>query len=103
MFLGSFAVHVAIKLPVALKRREHEPDVLAAARPGPVTISRRGLLAFTGAGAGLVLVGNAGQSLGGPFRKLALPGAAARRRLPRQQDDAGRRHQAGMPSARPGG
>ena len=72
VFLGSFVTHVAIKLPVALKRREDEPDVLAAARPGPVTISRRGLLAFTGAGAGLVLIGNGGQSLGGPFRKLAF-------------------------------
>ena len=72
IFLASFAVHVAIKLPVALKRREDEPDVLRAARPAPATISRRGLLAFTGAGAGLVLVGNGGQALGGPFRKLAF-------------------------------
>jgi DMSO/TMAO reductase YedYZ molybdopterin-dependent catalytic subunit len=63
---------VAIKLPVALGRREDEPDALKAARPAPATISRRGLLAFTGAGAGLVVVGNAGQALGGPFRKLAL-------------------------------
>ena len=72
IFLGSFALHVAIKLPVALRRREEEPDTLKAARPAPVTISRRGLLAFTGAGAGLVVVGNAGQALGGPFRKLAF-------------------------------
>ncbi len=72
IFLGSFVLHVAIKLPVALGRREEEPDTLKAARPAPVTISRRGLLAFTGAGAGLVVVGNAGQALGGPFRKLAF-------------------------------
>ena len=72
IFLGSFVLHVAIKLPVALGRREEEPDVLKAARPAPATISRRGLLAFTGAGAGLVVVGNAGQALGGPFRKLAF-------------------------------
>ncbi len=72
IFLGSFVLHVAIKLPVALKRREEEPDMLKAARPSPVTISRRGLLAFTGAGAGLIVVGNAGQAIGGPFRKLAF-------------------------------
>ena len=72
IFLGAFVLHVAIKLPVALGRREEEPDVLKAARPAPVTISRRGLLAFTGAGAGLVVVGNAGQAIGGPFRKLAF-------------------------------
>jgi DMSO/TMAO reductase YedYZ molybdopterin-dependent catalytic subunit len=72
IFLGAFALHVAIKLPVALGRRDDEPDLLKAARPAPATISRRGLLAFTGAGAGLVLVGNAGQALGGPFRKLAF-------------------------------
>jgi DMSO/TMAO reductase YedYZ molybdopterin-dependent catalytic subunit len=72
IFLGAFGLHVAIKLPVALGRRDEEPDVLKAARPAPVTISRRGLLAFTGAGAGLVLAGNAGQALGGPFRKLAF-------------------------------
>ncbi len=72
VFLGSFALHVAIKLPVALRRREDEPDLLKAARPAPMTISRRGLLAFTGAGAGLVVIGNGGQALGGPFRKLAL-------------------------------
>jgi hypothetical protein len=72
VFLASFALHVAIKLPVALRRREEEPDLLRAARPAPMTISRRGLLAFTGAGAGLVLIGNGGQALGGPFRKLAF-------------------------------
>ncbi len=72
VFLGAFVLHVAIKLPVALRRREQEPDLLRAARPAPMTISRRGLLAFTGAGAGLVLIGNGGQALGGPFRKLAF-------------------------------
>lgn len=72
IFLGAFVLHVAIKLPTALGRRDEEPDALRAARPAPMTISRRGLLAFTGAGAGLVVVGNAGQALGGPFRKLAF-------------------------------
>src|SRR3954452_18185095 len=72
IFLGSFLLHVAIKLPVALGRREEEPDALKAARPAPATISRRGLLAFTGAGAGLIVVGNGGQAIGGPLRKLSL-------------------------------
>jgi len=76
IFLGSFLLHVAIKLPLVVRHyrgRDHdEPDLLKAARPAPATISRRGLLAFTGAGAGLVLVGNAGQAIGGPFRKIAF-------------------------------
>ncbi len=75
IFLASFVLHVAIKLPLVIRMyrgRDDEPDLLKAARPAPATISRRGLLAFTGAGAGLVLVGNAGQALGGPFRKIAF-------------------------------
>jgi DMSO/TMAO reductase YedYZ molybdopterin-dependent catalytic subunit len=72
VFLGAFALHVAIKLPVALRRREDEPDLLKAARPAPATLSRRGLLAFTGAATGLVLIGGAGQAIGGPLRKLAF-------------------------------
>jgi DMSO/TMAO reductase YedYZ molybdopterin-dependent catalytic subunit len=49
-----------------------DPDGLVAEHPAAPTISRRGLLAFTGAGAGLLLVANGGQALGGPFRELAV-------------------------------
>ena len=40
--------------------------------PAEPTISRRGLFAFAGAGAGVLLVANVGQSIGGPLRKLAF-------------------------------
>ncbi len=99
IFVAAFLLHFAIKLPVVLRAyRERgvlkplkadlahtrpeppDPDGLVAASPAPPTISRRGLLAFTGAGAGLVLVGNGGQALGGPFRKLAYL-------APRRQSD----------------
>jgi DMSO/TMAO reductase YedYZ molybdopterin-dependent catalytic subunit len=91
IFVGAFLLHFLIKLPVVVrayrergvikplrddllrtKPEPRDPDGLVAAKPSPPTISRRGLLAFTGAGAGLVLVGNAGQALGGPFRKVAF-------------------------------
>jgi len=40
--------------------------------PGAPTISRRGALAFAGAGSLLLLATSAGQSLGGPLRRTAL-------------------------------
>jgi DMSO/TMAO reductase YedYZ molybdopterin-dependent catalytic subunit len=45
---------------------------LVTPNPAEPTLSRRGLLAFAGAGAGLLLVANVGQSVGGPLRKLAF-------------------------------
>jgi len=101
VFVASLALHVIVKLPVIAKAyRERgvlKPlrDDLAHTRPEPAdedglvtpnpaepTISRRGLLAFAGAGAGLLLVANAGQSVGGPLRKLAFL-------APRREDVAG--------------
>jgi DMSO/TMAO reductase YedYZ molybdopterin-dependent catalytic subunit len=91
VFTGAFLLHFLVKLPVVRRAyrdrgiirplrddvlhtrpEPRDPDGLVALTPAPATISRRGLLAFTGAGAGLVLVGNAGQALGGPFRKVAF-------------------------------
>jgi len=68
-----------------LAHTEPEPadeDGLVTPNPAEPTLSRRGLLAFAGAGAGLLLVANAGQSVGGPLRKLAFL-------APRREDVAG--------------
>jgi hypothetical protein len=89
VFVASLALHVIVKLPVIAKAyRERgvlEPlrDDLAHTKPEPSgdlvtpnpaapTISRRGLFAFAGAGAGTLLIANVGQSVGGPLRELAF-------------------------------
>lgn len=86
-----FVLHACIKLPTvrrayrergALKPlRENlgqtkpeppEDDGLAPVNPAAATISRRGLLAMVG-GASLAILGvQVGESIGGPFRRLAL-------------------------------
>jgi DMSO/TMAO reductase YedYZ molybdopterin-dependent catalytic subunit len=50
----------------------YEPGGLAPPAPGPPTISRRGLLALAGSASAGLLVVTAGQSVGGPLRRLAL-------------------------------
>jgi DMSO/TMAO reductase YedYZ molybdopterin-dependent catalytic subunit len=91
VFMAGFVVHVPLKLPTmvrALRSRGFWAEMrtnLANTRPEPPeaselvstaparpTISRRGVLAF--AGAGSVLVGGlvVGQSVGGPWRRTAL-------------------------------
>jgi DMSO/TMAO reductase YedYZ molybdopterin-dependent catalytic subunit len=92
VFVGALTVHVLVKLPVILRAyREqgwlrplrddlartrpepHDPHGgLAPAHPDPPTISRRGLFAFAGSAAALLLVANAGESIGGPVRRLAF-------------------------------
>jgi DMSO/TMAO reductase YedYZ molybdopterin-dependent catalytic subunit len=89
VFTASLLLHVAVKMPVVLRAyRERgwlrplrddlahtvpEPaGELVAADPDPPTITRRGLLAFAGGGAALLLVANVGQSIGGPLRRLAF-------------------------------
>jgi DMSO/TMAO reductase YedYZ molybdopterin-dependent catalytic subunit len=91
VFVSALTVHVAIKLPIVVRawrgrgalaplrddlahtRAEpHEPGGLAAPRPAPATISRRGLLALVGSASAGLLVVTAGQSIGGPLRRLAL-------------------------------
>ncbi len=101
VFLGAFMMHVAVKLPLLreqLRRRrvidellvdlqstrpEHElhaetgalttePPTAIATQPASPTISRRGLLAMVGGSSFALLVLTAGQSLGGPLRRLAL-------------------------------
>jgi len=92
VFTAAFAIHLIVKVPVAARayrargwlrplrddvlhtRPEPREDeaTLVAADPAAPTISRRGVLGFAGAGALLLLVANAGQSLGGPLRRVAF-------------------------------
>ena len=73
VFVASLAIHVIIKLPIVLQaRRDREWMKPIREDLDEPTISRRGLIAFAGAGAGVLLLGNVGQSIGGPLRKTAL-------------------------------
>jgi len=91
VFTAALVVHVVLKLPrmvTALRSRSlraelrtsradtrpepPDPDGLVAPRPAPATISRRGALALVGGGSLLLAVLTVGQSLDGPWRRLAL-------------------------------
>jgi DMSO/TMAO reductase YedYZ molybdopterin-dependent catalytic subunit len=89
VFTASLVLHVAVKTPVIVRAyRERgwvrplrddlahttpEPAAeLVPVDPDPPTITRRGLLAFAGGASALLLVANAGESLGGPLRATAL-------------------------------
>jgi DMSO/TMAO reductase YedYZ molybdopterin-dependent catalytic subunit len=91
VFIAGFVVHVAVKLPTMIRAlrgrglarelrtgraatRPEPPDAsdLVALAPAEPTISRRGLLAFAAAGAGVVGLLSVGQSLGGSLRRTAL-------------------------------
>jgi DMSO/TMAO reductase YedYZ molybdopterin-dependent catalytic subunit len=91
VFMAGFVVHAAIKFPVMIRalrsrsfigemranlaRTRPEPPgagYLAPVAPGIPTISRRGVLAFAGAGSALIALLSAGQSLGGMWRRTAL-------------------------------
>jgi DMSO/TMAO reductase YedYZ molybdopterin-dependent catalytic subunit len=91
VFIAGLVVHVALKLPVMIRAlrsrsligelrtdlartRPEPPDAgyLAPVAPAEPTISRRGVLAFAGAGSALIAVLSVGQSLGGPLRWAAL-------------------------------
>jgi DMSO/TMAO reductase YedYZ molybdopterin-dependent catalytic subunit len=92
VFTAAFAIHLIVKVPVAVRayrargwlrplrddvlhtrpEPREEEETLVAADPAAPTISRRGVLGFAGAGALLLLVANAGQSVGGPLRRVAF-------------------------------
>ena len=91
LFGTLFVLHAVIKLPVvrrayrergALKplmedlaqTKPEPPDDggLAPVNPAPPTISRRGLLAMVGGASLTIFAVQAGESIGGPFRRLAL-------------------------------
>jgi DMSO/TMAO reductase YedYZ molybdopterin-dependent catalytic subunit len=104
VFIAGFVVHVTLKLPVMIKAlrsrnlitelrtglagtRPEPQDAgsLVAPRPAAPTISRRGVLAFAGAGSALVALLSVGQSAGGPLRWAAL--LAPRGQDPGRPDD----------------
>jgi DMSO/TMAO reductase YedYZ molybdopterin-dependent catalytic subunit len=91
LFITGFVIHVALKLPLMVRslrsrpfraemrtslaetRSEPlDPDGLVAVAPSPPTISRRGALALVGGSSLAILVLTIGQTLGGPFRRIAL-------------------------------
>jgi DMSO/TMAO reductase YedYZ molybdopterin-dependent catalytic subunit len=91
VFIAGFVVHVALKLPAMIRalrsrslagelrtnlaRTRPEPPeagYLVSTAPAEPTISRRGVLAFAGAGSALIALLSVGQSLGGPLRWAAV-------------------------------
>jgi DMSO/TMAO reductase YedYZ molybdopterin-dependent catalytic subunit len=89
VFTAALIAHVVVKWPAArraLKERgalkplmddlaatKPEPSgELVAATPDPPTISRRGFLGVVGLASGALAITWAGQSIGGPFRRLAV-------------------------------
>jgi DMSO/TMAO reductase YedYZ molybdopterin-dependent catalytic subunit len=91
VFVAALALHVLIKWPVMVRAYRERGwlrplrDDLAHTLPEPVdehglvpvdpvppTITRRGLFAFAGGGSALLLVANAGETIGGPGRMLAF-------------------------------
>jgi DMSO/TMAO reductase YedYZ molybdopterin-dependent catalytic subunit len=113
VFVAALAVHLVVKGPVALRAYRSrgviaplrdgladtrpEPDGdLVAERPDPPTISRRGLLAAVGAGSAALLVANAGESIGGPFRRTAFLAPRRSGGFPVNKTAAGARVDAAM-------
>jgi DMSO/TMAO reductase YedYZ molybdopterin-dependent catalytic subunit len=91
VFTAALVMHVVLKLPTMIKAlrsrslirelrtdladtRPESPDAgyLVSPAPAAPTISRRGVLAFAGAGSLLVAALSVGQALGGPLRRTAL-------------------------------
>jgi DMSO/TMAO reductase YedYZ molybdopterin-dependent catalytic subunit len=91
VFIAGFVVHVPLKLPTMVRAlrsrgfwtemrtnlantRPESPEASELVSPAPArpTISRRGALAFAGAGSALVGLLVVGQSIGGPLRRTAL-------------------------------
>ena len=91
VFTAGFVVHVGLKLPTMIRAlrsrsmiaelrtglartRSEQLDAgyLVSPAPAAPTISRRGVLAFAGAGSALVGLLTVGQSIGGPLRRTAL-------------------------------
>ncbi|MFH8584143.1 molybdopterin-dependent oxidoreductase [Streptomyces celluloflavus] len=82
VFIGAFVVHVAFRLPRALRAVRYgsaQPEAgteeaagLVSPRPAPPTISRRGALGMVGLGAFALFAVTAGQSVGGWWRRTAL-------------------------------
>jgi DMSO/TMAO reductase YedYZ molybdopterin-dependent catalytic subunit len=91
VFVAAFVVHATVKFPAVIRalrsrgllrelrvsaaRTRQEPldaSFLVSPAPAVPTISRRGALAFAGAGSLVLLALSVGQSIGGPLRRTAL-------------------------------
>jgi len=91
VFMSALAIHVLTKLPTirrAYRERgvlkplresleqtrpePYDPDGLVSERPAEATLSRRGLFGVVGAMTAGLFVVTAGQSIGGPLRRVAL-------------------------------
>jgi DMSO/TMAO reductase YedYZ molybdopterin-dependent catalytic subunit len=91
VFGAMFVLHACVKLPTVRRAyrergvlkplrqslRETNPEPLASSelvpvKPATPTISRRGLLAMVGGASLTIFVVQAGESIGGPFRRFAL-------------------------------
>ncbi|MGQ0624988.1 MAG: molybdopterin-dependent oxidoreductase [Sporichthyaceae bacterium] len=91
VFIAAFFAHAALKIPlmvatlrarplraelrVDLARTEPEPypeDGLVSSDPAPPSVSRRGVLGLVGAGSAAMAVVMAGQSIGGPLRRISV-------------------------------
>ena len=91
VFVAAFVVHATVKFPAVIRAlrsrgllrelrvstartRPEAPDASFLVSPAPAapTISRRGVLAFAGAGSLVLLALSVGQSIGGPLRRTAL-------------------------------
>jgi DMSO/TMAO reductase YedYZ molybdopterin-dependent catalytic subunit len=75
VFVAALGVHLVVKLPVAVRSlRGPEPrdSPLVAIAPDAPALSRRALLAAVGGGSAALLVANAGESIGGPLRRIAF-------------------------------
>ncbi|MFF1272061.1 molybdopterin-dependent oxidoreductase [Streptomyces marokkonensis] len=83
VFFGAFLAHAVLKAPVAFRnlrrmreggeeRADGQADALAAPRPDPPTVSRRGALGLVGGGSLLLLATSAGRSFDGPLRQTAV-------------------------------
>ncbi|MEU0598443.1 molybdopterin-dependent oxidoreductase [Streptomyces sp. NPDC006393] len=84
VFFAAFAVHVALKLPAALRnvRRARgaggepaapgEAGDLVSPRPDPPSVSRRGALWLVGGGSLLLFATTVGRGFDGPLRRTAL-------------------------------
>jgi len=78
VFVAALGVHLVVKLPVALRSlrgragSELRDSPLVAIAPDAPVLSRRALLAAVGGGSAALLVANAGESIGGPLRRIAF-------------------------------
>ncbi|MFD7281517.1 molybdopterin-dependent oxidoreductase [Streptomyces sp. NPDC059862] len=75
VFFGAFVVHVALKLPTAVRNlrglRAEEGD-LVSPRPAEPTVTRRGAFGLVSGASLLMFVTTAGRSFDGPLRETAV-------------------------------